>query len=87
MDCYVIWEFAENKDGAQQFLIDYIDAFHDGFVAGQFYNFPCFPTDRPESAEEIASDPRRLRPTNTRCWATFWIGRRTSAIPDMLCCH
>ena len=27
MDCYVIWEFAENKDGAQQFLIDYIDAF------------------------------------------------------------
>ena len=31
MDCYVIWEFAENKEGAQQFLIDYIDAFHDGF--------------------------------------------------------
>ncbi len=47
MDCYVIWEFAENKDGAQQFLIDYIDAFHDGFVAGQFYNFPCFPKTVP----------------------------------------
>ena len=26
MNCYVIWEFAENKDGAQQFLIDYLDA-------------------------------------------------------------
>jgi len=37
MDCYIIWDFAENKDGAQQFLIDYIDAFHDGFIAGQFY--------------------------------------------------
>ena len=49
MDCYVIWEFAENKDGAQQFLIDYIDAFHDGFTAGQFYNFPCFPTTVPKS--------------------------------------
>src|SRR5262249_5090999 len=24
MDCYVIWNFADNKDGAQQFLIDYI---------------------------------------------------------------
>jgi len=31
MDCYVIWNFAANKDGAQQFLIDYIDAFHDAF--------------------------------------------------------
>jgi multiple sugar transport system substrate-binding protein len=58
MNCYVIWEFAENKDGAQQFLIDYIDAFHDGFVAGQFYNFPCFPTTVPNLQKEIASDPR-----------------------------
>ena len=51
MDCYVIWDFAENKDGAQQFLIDYIDAFHDGFVAGQFYNFPCFPKHGSEPEE------------------------------------
>ncbi len=58
MNCYVIWEFAENKDGAQQFLIDYIDAFHDGFVAGQFYNFPCFPTTVPNLQKEIAEDPR-----------------------------
>jgi multiple sugar transport system substrate-binding protein len=58
MDCYVVWEFAENKEGAQQFLIDYIDAFHDGFVAGQFYNFPCFPSTVPDLKKEIASDPR-----------------------------
>jgi multiple sugar transport system substrate-binding protein len=58
MDCYVVWEFAENKDGAQQFLIDYIDAFHDGFVAGQFYNFPCFPSVVPNLKTEIASDDR-----------------------------
>jgi multiple sugar transport system substrate-binding protein len=58
MDCYVIWEFAENKDGAQQFLIDYIDAFHDGFTAGQFYNFPCFPSTVPNLQKEIANDPR-----------------------------
>jgi len=32
MDCYVIWDFRDNKDGAQQFLIDYIDSFHDGFA-------------------------------------------------------
>ncbi len=58
MNCYVIWEFAENKDGAQQFLIDYVDAFHDGFVAGQFYNFPCFPSTVPNLKKEIAEDPR-----------------------------
>jgi multiple sugar transport system substrate-binding protein len=58
MDCYVIWDFAENKEGAQQFLIDYIDAFHDGFVAGQFYNFPCFPSTVPNLKKEIANDPR-----------------------------
>jgi multiple sugar transport system substrate-binding protein len=58
MNCYVIWDFAENKDGAQQFLIDYIDAFHDGFTAGQFYNFPTFPSVVPKLKEEIASDPR-----------------------------
>jgi multiple sugar transport system substrate-binding protein len=58
MNCYVIWEFAENKDGAQQFLIDYVDAFHDGFVAGQFYNFPCFPSTVPNLQKEIADDSR-----------------------------
>src|SRR5437764_831236 len=61
MDCYVIWDFAENKDGAQQFLIDYIDAFHDGFAAGQFYNFPCFPHTVPDLKQETANDPRAIR--------------------------
>jgi multiple sugar transport system substrate-binding protein len=63
MNCYVIWDFAENKEGAQQFLIDYIDAFHDGFTAGQFYNFPCFPSVVPKLKEEIANDPR-ANPSN-----------------------
>jgi hypothetical protein len=57
MDCYVIWEFAENKEGAQQFLIDYIDVFHDGFIAGQFCNFPCFPSTCPSLKKEISNDP------------------------------
>lgn len=63
MNCYVIWEFAENKEGAQQFLIDYIDHFHDGFVAGQFYNFPCFPSTVPNLKKEIANDSRATPPT------------------------
>src|SRR5713226_3960558 len=76
MNCYVIWEFAENKEGAQQFLIDYMDHFHDGFIAGQFYNFPCFPKTVPNLKEEIANDPRANPPDkykvlgNVLEWAT-----------------
>ena len=33
MDCYVVWKFAENKEGAKKFLVDYIDSFHDAFNA------------------------------------------------------
>src|SRR5690349_12388941 len=56
MDCYVIWNFADNKDGAQQFLIDYIDGFHDAFTNGKFYNFPCFPQTVPDLQQAISSD-------------------------------
>jgi multiple sugar transport system substrate-binding protein len=90
MNCYVIWDFAENKDGAQQFLIDYIDSFHDGFIAGQFYNFPCFPSVVPKLKEEIANDPRAT-PSNKYAvlgdvldWATNvgYPGYATAAIDE-----
>ena len=76
MNCYVVWEFAENKDGAQQFLIDYMDHFHEGFAAGQFYNFPCFPSLVPNLKTEIANDPRATPPDKYKVlgdvldWAT-----------------
>ena len=76
MNCYVIWEFAENKDGAQKFLIDWIDAFREGFVAGQFYNFPCFPSVVPDLQKLIANDTRANPPDkykvlgNVLDWAT-----------------
>ena len=90
MNCYVIWDFAENKEGAQQFLIDYIDAFHDGFIAGQFYNFPCFPSVVPKLKQEIANDPRAT-PSNKYAvlgdvldWATNvgYPGYATAAIDE-----
>ena len=58
MNCYVIWQFAENKEGAQQFLMDYMEHFHDGFEAGQFHNLPCFPSLVPDLKKEISNDPR-----------------------------
>jgi len=56
MDCYVIWNFAQNKDGAQKFLIDYIGGFKDAFNASKFYNFPCFEKTVPNLKQAIAMD-------------------------------
>jgi multiple sugar transport system substrate-binding protein len=57
MSCYVIWNFAENIEGAKQFLVDFLDSFHDAFAASKWYNFPCFPSTVPNLAKEISNDP------------------------------
>ena len=59
MDCYVIWKFAENKEGAKKFLIDYIDDFHQAFDASKYYNFPCFTTTVPDLKALLAKDPHK----------------------------
>ena len=58
MDCYVIWDFAENKDGAKKFLVDYIDEFAAAFQASEFYNFPCFPTTVPDLKARVSNDAK-----------------------------
>jgi multiple sugar transport system substrate-binding protein len=76
MNCYVIWRFAENVNGAKQFLVDYIDAFGEAFKASEFYNFPCFPKTVPNLKEQIAHDPKGKPPDkyavlgNVLEWAT-----------------
>ena len=76
MDCYVIWKFAENEEGAKQFLVDYIDAFREAFRASEFYNFPCFPSTVPDLKPLISNDPTASPPDkykvleNVLAWAT-----------------
>ncbi len=55
---YVIWKFAENKEGAKQFLVDLVDAFGDVFKASEFFNFPCFPSTVPDLQDQLAQDPK-----------------------------
>ena len=55
---YVIWKFAENIEGAEQFLVDYIGNFRRAFLACEFYNFPCFPDTVPDLKKLIAKDPK-----------------------------
>ena len=58
MNCYVIWNFAKNIDGASQFLVDLVGNFGSVFRESEFYNFPCFPSTVPDLAGELARDPK-----------------------------
>lgn len=60
VNCYVVWDFAENVDGAKKFLVDYVGEFRKAFLASQFYNFPCFPGSVPDAGELIADDPHAV---------------------------
>jgi multiple sugar transport system substrate-binding protein len=76
MQCYVVWKFAENKEGAQKFLIDYVTSFRDAFIAGEFYDFPCWPKTVPDLQKLIAHDPKAHPPDKYKVlddvldWAT-----------------
>jgi len=91
MDCYVVWDFAENKDGAKRFLADYIDNFGAAFKASEFYNFPCFPQTVPDLKQQISNDPKAKPPDkykvlgNVLDWATNvgYPGYATAAIDEV----
>ncbi len=91
MNCYVIWDFAENKEGAKQFLVDLINDFSNAFNASEFYNFPCFPKTVPDIKDRLANDPKAV-PTNKYAvlgdvldWATNvgYPGYATAAIDEI----
>ena len=60
MNCYVIWKFSENIDGAKKFLVDYIDNFKQGFAASEYYNFPCFAKTVPDLKQMISNDAKAV---------------------------
>ena len=76
MQCYVVWKFAENIEGSKKFLIDYVTNFRQAFLAGEFYDFPCFAKTVPDLAKLIANDPKAHPPDKYKVledvlnWAT-----------------
>jgi multiple sugar transport system substrate-binding protein len=76
MNCYVIWNFARNIDGAKQFLVDLVGHFAAVFRESEFYNFPCFPQTVPDLAAQLAADSKADPPGKYRVlsgaleWAT-----------------
>ncbi len=55
--CYVIWQFAENKEGAKSFLIDLIDDYKAAFKASELCNLPSFPSVAPDLLTRLKNDP------------------------------
>jgi multiple sugar transport system substrate-binding protein len=45
---YSIWKFADNLEGAKQFLVDYVGRSRDAFLASGFQNMPCYPATIPD---------------------------------------
>ena len=76
MQCYVVWKFAENIEGAKKFLVDYTTSFKDAFLAGEFYDFPCFPKTVPDLTTLISNDTKAHPPDKYKVfddvlnWAT-----------------
>ncbi|MBT7072272.1 MAG: carbohydrate ABC transporter substrate-binding protein [Anaerolineae bacterium] len=62
MDAYVIWKFAENIEGAKQFLVDYVAQSREVFLKSQFYNFPCYPKAVPDIDQLISHDNQATPP-------------------------
>jgi multiple sugar transport system substrate-binding protein len=54
---YVIWQFAENIEGAKQFLVDYAANLRRAFLASGFQNMPALPGAVPDLADLVVNDP------------------------------
>jgi multiple sugar transport system substrate-binding protein len=91
MQCFVVWKFAENADLAKKFMVDYIENFRQAFVAGEYYDFPCYPKTVPDLQKLIASDPKAHPPDKYKVlddvldWATNvgYPGYSNAAIDEM----
>jgi len=91
MNVYVIWKFAENKEGAKKFLVDYVGDFHRAFEASEFYNFPCFQKQVPDLKQLLQHDSKGKPPdkyavlADSLDWATNvgYPGYANAAIDDI----
>lgn len=60
--CYAVWNFAENQEGARQFLAALPSSSKEAFLASRFCNFPCYPKTVPDLLPQIESDPSARPP-------------------------
>ena len=56
--CSLVWNFAENKDAAQQFLVDLIDNSATVFEKSESCNFPIYQNTLPNILGRLSHDPQ-----------------------------
>lgn len=56
-NCSVVWNFAENREGASQFVTDLIDISKAGYEKSLGCNFPIYPKTLPNLIVRLSNDP------------------------------
>jgi multiple sugar transport system substrate-binding protein len=64
-----IWKFADNIEGAQQFLVDFVGSSRQVFLTSGFYYFPTYPQTIPDMAQLLAADASAQPPGKYRILA------------------
>jgi hypothetical protein len=62
-NCSVVWNFAQNQDGARQFLADLIDTSRTGYEKSLGVNFPIYPKTVPNIIIRLSQDPQANPPS------------------------
>lgn len=57
-NCSVVWNFAQNQDGAKQFLADLVDNSRNAYEKSLGFNFPIYPKTVPDLIVRLLKDPR-----------------------------
>ncbi len=57
-NCSLVWNFAQNQDGAKQFLADLIEKSRTGYEKSLGCNFPIYPKTVPDLIVRLSKDPK-----------------------------
>jgi multiple sugar transport system substrate-binding protein len=57
-NCSAVWKFAQNQDGAKQFLADLVDSSRTGYEKSLGCNFPIYPKTVPDLIVRLSKDLR-----------------------------
>jgi multiple sugar transport system substrate-binding protein len=61
-NCSAVWNFAQNQDGAKQFLAALIDSSRVGYDKSRGCNFPIYPKTVPDLIVRLSKDPQASPP-------------------------
>ena len=61
-NCSVVWLFAENPEGAKQFVADWVDNTKAGYAESLGFNYPTYPKAVPDLIVQLTKDPRAQPP-------------------------